>query len=372
MNTSAQERWRLVLGKAADADNEVPMSGDLAAIDTALSDLYDSGERKGGMGSSSPKINRWLGDIRKYFPTAVVRVLQKDAMERLGIAQMLFEPELLASLEPDVHLVGTLLSLHQLLPQQTRATAQIVVRKVVEQVEKRLKLPLLQAISGSLSRSVRNRRPKLHEIDWHGTIRANLRHYQPAYKTIIPDTLRGFGKKGQSLRDVILLIDQSGSMSSSVVYASILGAVMASIKSIKTHLVVFDTNVVDLTPALHDPVSVLFGTQLGGGTDINKALAYAETLVQNSRKTILVLLTDLFEGGSPAPLLRRITALKAAGVQVICLLALNDEGAPSYDHDLAADLIALDIPTFACTPSQFPDLMAAAIKGEDVRKVIAR
>jgi len=364
-------KWRLILGRKADPEKEVDLEGGEGSLDQVLEALYD-GERKGGLGSSSPNVNRWLGDIRKYFPKSIVQVMQKDAMERLGMKRMLMEPELLEAAEPDVNLVATLLSLNKVIPNKTRESAKAVVKKVVQDLEKRLKNPMREAIQGAISRSVRNRRPKPNEIDWNRTIRKNLRHYQVEHKAIIPENLVGYGRKGQSLRHIILLVDQSGSMASSMVYAGVFGAVMASLKSVKTSMVVFDTAVVDLTDELDDPVDLLFATQLGGGTDINKALTYAEGLIQNPSETILVLISDLFEGGNESEMLRRVSALKSSGIQFITLLALDDEGAPSFDKTIATQYASMDIPSFACSPDQFPGLMAAAIKKEDIKNWMAR
>ena len=366
-------KWRLILGKQADQDNDVSLDAEMQGMDAVLEALYDNdSERQGGLGSSAPNVNRWLGDIRKYFPTSVVQLMQKDALERLNLERMLLEPELLESVEPDISLVTTLLSLNKVMPKQTKKTAKDVVRKVVEELEKKLRNPLRQAIEGAIDRAARNRRPKYNEIDWNKTIRANLKHYQKEYKTIIPETLIGHGKKGQSLKDVILLVDQSGSMATSMVYSSVFGAVMASLRSIKTHMVVFDTEVVDLTQELHDPVDLLFAAQLGGGTDINKALGYAKTLIRKPMDTILVLISDLYEGGSENDMLKKVTAIKSSGVQFITLLALDDKGAPMFDRRVAQKMAALDIPSFACTPDQFPDLMATAIKKESISQWMAR
>lgn len=364
-------KWRLILGQKADPENEINLEGGEGSLDQVLEALYD-GERKGGLGSSSPNVNRWLGDIRKYFPKSIVQVMQKDALERLGMKRMLMEPELLEAAEPDVNLVATLLSLNKVIPNKTRESARAVVRKVVQELEKRLKNPMREAIQGAISRSVRNRRPKPNEIDWNRTIRKNLKNYQVDHKAIIPENLVGYGRKGQSLRHVILLVDQSGSMASSMVYAGVFGAVMASLTSIKTSMVVFDTSVVDLTDELDDPVDLLFATQLGGGTDINKALTYTEGLIQNPSETILVLISDLFEGGNESEMLRRVSSLKATGIQFITLLALDDQGAPSFDKTIAAEYSSMNIPSFACTPDQFPGLMAAAIKKEDIKNWMAR
>ncbi len=359
------KKWRLILGKQSDPEAEVGLDRDTIGMDNVLEALYDN-ERKGGLGASSPNVNRWLGDIRQYFPTSVVQVMQKDALERLELHRLLLEPELLQLVEPDVSLVATMLSLNKVMPAKTRETARIVIKKVVEELEKKLRNPLRQAIEGALSRSVRNRRPKLNEVDWNRTIRLNLKHYQADYQTVIPENIIGHGRKGQALRQVILLVDQSGSMASSVVYAGVMGVIMASLKSVRTHFVAFDTAVADLTNEMKDPVDLLFGVQLGGGTDINNALGYAQTLIQTPSDTILVLISDLFEGGNQAEMIKKAAAIKASGVNLIVLLALDDKGAPSFDKALAASLACLEIPSFACTPDKFPELMEAAIGKKDL------
>lgn len=358
-----ERRWRLMLG--SDADN-LSLSQADGVLENTLSALYDQKQGRGGLQGSAPNVARWLGDIREYFPASVVQVMQKDAMERLGLQQMLLEPEMLRSVQPDVHLVATLLSLNRLMPSKTKDTARQVVRSVVDELERKLANPLRQAVSGSLNRAARNNRPRHNEIDWMRTIRANLRHYQADYQTIIPERRIGFARKTQALRDIVLCVDQSGSMAPSVVYASVFAAVLASIKAVSTQVVVFDTAVVDLTPMLADPVDVLFGTQLGGGTDIDRALAYCQELVKRPQETIFVLISDLYEGGNAAQMLARAAALVESGVQMIALLALDDNGAPSYDHRHAAHFASLGIPCFACTPDKFPDLMAAAIRKQDM------
>lgn len=371
-------RWRLVLGGEQADGTGCGLSAADASVDRCLAALYDSDRgklgderktskgRRGGLGSSAPSVARWLGDVRTFFPSSVVRVMQKDAMERLDLRQMLMEPEMLSAVEPDVHLVSDLIALSGVMPARSKETARLVVRKVVEDLERKLANPMRQAVMGSLNRSVRNRRPRHNEIDWNRTIRANLKNYLPDYKTVIPETRIGFGRKKTSLRDIILCVDQSGSMATSVVYAGVFGAVLASLPAVRTQVVVFDTAVVDLTEKLSDPVELLFGTQLGGGTDINKALAYCQALIRQPSDTILVLISDLYEGGNQAEMLKRAGSIAAAGVQVVALLALSDEGAPSYDHRNAAAFAALGAPAFACTPDLFPDLMAAAIAHRDL------
>lgn len=363
----AARRWRLVLG-GHEADG---IGCTLGAADTkmdrALQALYDS-DRKGGLGSSAPTVSRWLGDIREYFPASVVQVLQRDAIERLDMTRMLMEPEMLEALQPDVHLVADLIALSGSIPAKTRDTARQVVRKVVEALMAKLQEPTRQAVIGALNRATRTRRPRHNDIDWSRTIRANLKHYQPEYRTVIPETRIGFGRRRQSMRHVVLCIDQSGSMASSVVYSAIFGAVLATLPAVATSLVVFDTAVVDLTDQLSDPIDLLFSTRLGGGTDINRAVAYCQQLMSSPQETIFVLISDLYEGGVEAEFMKRAASMVASGVQFVTLLALSDEGAPSYNAALAAQLATLGVPAFACTPDKFPELMAAAIQRRDLRE----
>jgi hypothetical protein len=367
-------RWRLILGGAEADGIGIALGSQLAGIDRALSALYDAqppdqrtaGDRKAGLGASAPTVARWLGDIREYFPTSVVRVMQQDAMSRLGLRQLLLEPEMLETIEPDVQMVANLLSLSSAMKSKTRETARIVVRRCVDDIMRKLSEPTRQAVQGALNRSIRNRRPRHREIDWNRTIRANLRHYQPQYNTIVPETRIGSGRKRSSLRDIVLCVDQSGSMATSVVYSGIFGAVLASLPSVSTRVVVFDTAVVDLTEKLSDPVDVLFGTQLGGGTDIGRALGYCSSLITRPSETIFILISDLIEGGVRETLLRRSATLISSGVTMITLLALSDDGAPVYDHTNAADLAALGSPAFACTPDLFPELISAAIGKRDM------
>jgi len=362
----ALKRWRLVLGGDEADGTDLQLSGPELAMDRTLQALYDS-DRRGGLGSSAPNVARWLGDIREYFPSTVVQVMQRDAFERLDMKRMLMEPEMLDAVQPDVHLVANLIALAGSIPAKTRDTARKVVSRVVEDLVRRLADPMRQAVNGALNRSARNRRPRHNDIDWPRTIRANLKHFQPEYHTVIPEVRIGYGRRRQSMRHIVLCIDQSGSMAASVVYSAIFGAVLATLPAVDTSLVVFDTAVVDLTDQLDDPIDLLFSTRLGGGTDINRAVAYCQQLVRTPHDTIFVLISDLFEGGVEEELMKRAASLVASGVQFIALLALSDEGKPSYNAPLAAQLATLGIPAFACTPDRFPELIAAAIQRIELR-----
>lgn len=365
--TERLERWRLLLGGSEADGIGLDLTGRTLAMDRAMEALYDRDkERRGGLGVSAPNAARWLGDIREFFPTSIVRVMQKDAIKRLGMGQLLLEPEMLEAVEPDIDLVTTLMSLSGVIPQKAKASARIVVQKVVRELMRKLDAPLRQAVAGALKRSTRTRRPRHSEIDWNRTIRANLKHYQHEYKTIVPESRIGYGRKRNELRTVVVCIDQSGSMGESVVYSGVFGAVLASIPSIRTHVVAFDTAIVDLTEKMSDPVDVLMGVQLGGGTDINQALQYCQGLITKPRDTVLVLITDLYEGGDNKQMLKRAAAIAGSGVRMVTLLALGDSGAPGFDEKNAAELAAIGVPSFACTPDRFPDLMATAMQGRDL------
>lgn len=376
--TERLRRWRLILGGGEADGTGAGLEGADAEMDRALGQLYNRGERgqgvepggrkkRGGSEGSAPNVARWLGDIRKYFPASVVRVMQQDAYERLNLRQLLLEPEMLEAVEPDVHLVANIMALSGVIPAKTKETARRVVNHVVEELMKRLEQPMRQAVRGSLNRAVRNFRPRAAEIDWPRTIRANLKNYQRQLNTIIPEQLIGYARKQRrTLRDIILCIDQSGSMASSIVYSSIFGAVMASLPAVRTQMVLFDTSVIDISDKLADPVDVLFGVQLGGGTDINQALTYCHGLIRDPQNTILILISDLIEGGNQEAMFKRCASIVGAGAQMIALLALSDEGAPVYDAEHAQILARLGIPSFACTPDQFPELMAAAISRRDI------
>lgn len=364
---SAEERWQLMLG----ADEELGgLRGSLQAMDRALGALYNTGDdaedRRGGLGASAPSVTRWLGDIRNYFPNRVVRVMQTDAIERLGVRSLLTEPEVLETLEPDVHLVATLAQLSSVIPERSKATARAVVAKVARQVEEKIADRLQQSVLGALNRASRTSRPRPGDIDWNRTIAANLKNYLPEHRTVVPERLIGYGRRHLGVqREFAICLDQSGSMATSVVYASIMAGVMASLRTLRTSLVAYSTDIADLTEALADPVDVIFGAQLGGGTDTSPALEYCRRTITRPSAAVLLLISDLYDS-DPKRMLEHIARIQADGIQVVVLLTLSDDGLPFYNHDVAASLGDMGVPAFGCTPDAFPDLIAAAIQGEDL------
>ncbi len=391
MPTDRYTRWRLVLGKSADEGlcqlagrpGGGLLSGDLANLDQALGFIYGgaddaqadgkSKKRSAGLGASAPRLAKWLGDIRGYFNTDVVAIVQKDAIERKGLKQLLFEPETLAQVTPSIDLVGTLMSLKNMIPDSAKEAAREIVRAVVEDIVKRLRGQLEQAVRGSLDRSRHSPIRSLPNMDWQRTIRRNLKNYDQKRAVLVPDNFHFFARQHRRREwNVIVCMDQSGSMADSVVYGGVMGAILASIPALETHVIVFDTEVVDLTEQCHDPVDLLFGVQLGGGTDINRAVAYCQEFVHDPRKTVFLLITDLYEGGNARELVRRMEEMTAAGVRAICLLALSDSGVPSYDENLARKFGEVGVPCFACTPTMLPPLLEGALKGQDLHALAER
>ncbi|MUT68112.1 VWA domain-containing protein [Paenibacillus sp. NEAU-GSW1] len=402
MTTIDQEqlrRWRLILGAAAEQNlhgaggiqGGLQLSDADRLMDEALAAIYDGTEGGGagaasksspnlskgksaGLGSSSPKLAKWLGDVRSFFPPDIVSVIQSDAVERKGLTQLLFEPELLSQVKPDIGMVATLMSLRGQIPERTKETARVLVREVVDEMMKRLEQDLTRAVTGALNRRQHSPLPSISGLDWGTTIRKNLKHYDRDRNLIIPEKVYFFDKARKSKEwTVILDIDQSGSMASSVIYASLVGSIFASMPSLETRVIAFDTEVVDLSEqCADDPVDMLFGIQLGGGTDINKSLIYCEPFITEPKKSIFILVSDLYEGGNRTEMIRRLREMHESGVKTICLLALSDDGVPSYDESVAKKLAHYGIPCFGCTPDRLPELIEGALKGMDLLQLAER
>lgn len=374
-------RWRLILGSVVDsklhcmADGDVLLEERDSIMDQALAAIYDettggtsSSSRTGGLGKSAPTLAKWLTDVRNMFPTDIVSVIQQDAIERKGLKQLLFEPETLQNIKPDIAMVGTLMALKGQIPEKAKDAARLLVQSVVDEIMKRMEQDLRRAISGALNKRCHSPLPNVQAIDWKRTISRNLRNYDVERMQLIPEKF-WFYERSRKSKDwtVILDIDQSGSMAESIIFSSIMGSIFASMPALDTHVVAFDTEVVDLTEICkNDPVDMLFGIQLGGGTDINKSVGYCQQFIIEPRKTIFILISDLYEGGVAAGLLRRLEEIHDSGCRAIVLLALSDSGVPAYDEALGKRIATLGIPCFACSPDKLPVLVEGALKGLDL------
>lgn len=393
MNSEEQQaqlqRWRLILGKGGEdtaggsgqmLGQNIGLSPDQMAMDEALAAIYDEtaggegAQRGAGQGSSAPRLAKWLGDIRTYFSEDVVAVIQQDAIERKGLDQLLMEPEMLKNVQPNVQLVGTLLSLKGKIPARTKETARMVVQAVVDKIKNLLEQKIRQAVMGALNRNEHSPIPNAASIDWKWTIERNLKNWQPSLGKLVPERVYFYSRAQRSNNwTVIVDMDQSGSMADSVVYGAVTGAIFASLPATETHVIAFDTEVVDLTEECgDDPVDMLFGTQLGGGTDINKSVAYCEQFITDASQTLFLLITDLFEGGNEAQLVRRMREMVESGVRAICLLALSDSGVPCFDEGLAKKMAAIGVPCFGCTPQKLPELIEGCLRKQDLNELAKR
>lgn len=371
-------RWRLVLGEAAEQSGGAPglpgLDGEglaelspqeLEELDRALHFLYGSGGAGGDLSDSAPYLPKWLGDIRGFFSKEVVALLQKDAIERRGLQSLLFEPEALPHLARNVDLAATLLAMKDMIPHRARDTARQLIREIVDELRKKLELEIRQTVLGARTRNRHSPMRSANNLDVRRTIARNLKNWDPATRRIIPERFYFWANQRRFAEwDLIIAVDQSGSMGTSVIYSSVMAAIFASLDAMRTKLFFFDTSIADMTGQLSDPVEVIFGAQLGGGTDIGRAVAYGADLVERPDKTIFLLITDLEEGGDHRRMLSRLAALVESRVRVLCLLALTDGGVPHFDHAMAREVSALGIPTFGCTPKRLVAIMERLLRNQ--------
>lgn len=356
-----EEKWRLILGKASDPEGSVRLDTRSRGMDRTLESLYGQ-DKRGDLSSSKPQVNKWLGDIRTYFPDPVVAFLQKDAVDRLGLQTFLEAPDVLESIVPDIQLATAILQLRDAIPEHTRHTARQVIERMARALERRLELPLVRAVNSGIHRYRNQPFRQNRQLDFHRTIRFNLKHYDPLEKRLIPERLFGYNSRKRVVRELFILLDQSGSMSDSLVYTGIISCLLARIQSIRTHLIVFDSAVADLSDLLQDPVDLLFGIQLGGGTDIGLAMDYARGKMDTPRDSIVFLISDLYDSMPGTYLTERASRFLSEGIKMIVLPALNDSGQHSFDRETADALARIGIPCLSATPETFctllPDLLA--------------
>ena len=363
-------RWRLVLGEPADACAD--LSDVDRARDAAIDWLYGTDpdrerrgvRRSGGRGRSTVDPVTWLDEITTLFPRETVERLQRDAIERFEIIDILTDPAALQRAEPSRALLRAVLRTKHLMNPDVLTAARRIVEQVVSELLERLRPELRASFHGTTSPR-RARTGRAADFDWRSTIARNLRHFDPA-TGVLPIQRPVFGERTtrhlQSWQ-VVLLVDQSGSMVDSVIHAAVTAACMWSLPGVRPHLVAFDTAVVDLTDDVTDPVELLMRVQLGGGTDIARAVAHGATLVTEPRRSIVVLISDLYEGGSVYTLLRTVKDLVAQGTVVLVLPALDADAAPAYDRELAQRLVDLGAQVGAMTPSHLALFVAECLAG---------
>jgi Mg-chelatase subunit ChlD len=320
----------------------------------------DKGE--GSLDPSVISIPHWLGEVRDLFPRETVERIEKHALDRYGLTELVTDPEVLAKLQPSTELLRVVLSFRGQMKGRVLEEARRVIRHVVEEIKRRLETEVRNTLSGRLNRFEHSRMKVARNLDWRATIRRNLKNYDRERRAIVVDDLRFFSRVQRRLPwTIILCIDQSGSMADSVIHSAVMAGILHGLPLVNVKLVVFDTAVVDLSGHVDDPVEVLMSVQLGGGTNIGRAMAYCERFVEDPIRTVLVLVSDFCEGASPTPLLASCRRLAEARVKLLGLASLDMAANPSYDHQMADQLAATGMEIAALTPKQLAQWLAQVI-----------
>lgn len=370
----ALTRWRLVLGEAADGacrSAGCSLSGEAIAMDAALDWLYGREEedgtrniaRQGGRGPSALTTPQWINDIHRLFPKETIERLERDAIERYAIDDVVTNPEVLARAEPNETLLKAVLRTKHLMSPDILVLARKLVQEVVRQLMEKLSRELALAFSGVIDRRRHSRFRIASDLDFRRVLKDNLKHYDPKTRRLTVEKLHFFARNQRHMKtwQIILLVDQSGSMLDSVIHSAVTAACLWGLPGVRTHLVAFDTNVIDLTRDVDDPCELLMKVQLGGGTDIQGAVAYAASLIEQPERAIVVLISDFFEGAGEAMLEQRVAALTAQRTLVLGLAALDSDAAPAYDRDMARRLLAAGADIGAMTPGELAGWLAEKI-----------
>ncbi len=383
-STSALARWRLVLGRFAQDGLPDALDARCQQIDATLDYLYgreygkrgarggglgggegmgEGGPRSAGLGGSQPSIPEWLHNVRTLFPRETVEILEKHALERYHMTELVTDPQVMEQLEPNYELLRVILTYKGMMRGEVLEMARRVVRQVVEDLKRRLNDQVRRVLLGKLNRFQHSPLKVAQNFDWRRTVRANLKHYDAERQRLIAQHVHFFARVERHLPwHVILAVDQSGSMTDSVIHSAVMAGILAGMPSLKVSLVVFDTAVVDLSDKVDDPTEALMSVQLGGGTDIGKAMAYCETLIENPPRTVVVLVSDFCEGGAPARLLATVKHMREAGARVLGLAALDPDASPAYDRQMAERLVAMGADVAALTPLQLAEWLVKVIR----------
>lgn len=385
MTPEERRRWRLILGKMEEKEEEKAGAGaGLGGLsdpqdqlrDRYLDLVYGGGlttrhaSRRGGSGAmgglgpgsrdpSCPSLPDWLPQAQDCFPHPARVILQEHIVERRGMVEALLDPRTSLPVTPSVGLLTQLLRMRHSIPPRALELVRAIVQRVVERLKEELVTLITKSLVGSASASQVTRHGRSADVRWRRTIDENMQHYQTDLGTIIPDriTFRERQAKRRNPLHVILVVDQSGSMVESQLYAAVIASILASLENLATHVFMFDTTVVDVSDHLDDPVEIMMSTHLGGGTNIHLALTTAARAITDPCNTLMVLISDLCEGGSRGPMVRTMASMRAQGVHQLCLLGLTRDSVPYYDPIAAREIASHGIPTICATPDELVEVV---------------
>lgn len=366
-------RWRLVLGKDAES-HQINCGGDADCerVEALVGYLFEGGDsaksskdRKGGLGlGHAMNVPDWIDGVSELFPRSAKEVMEREFVLRRGIAELLDEPRILEQIEPNVELVKTLLTHKDLLNEKTRTLAQKIIKQVVEELKKKMQVQVEQSITGAIRRDKHSPRPVFRNLDLKRTLARNLKNYDNDSGKLLVDRLFYFAaERNKRPWHVIISVDQSGSMLDSAIFSAVMASIFAELPAVKTSLYLFDTEVADLTDKVGQPVDVLMSIQLGGGTDITNALQYGQQLVREPSRTIVVLITDFYEGRDERDLIQQVRVMADSGVRMIGLGALGYDARPAYNKTTAGKCRKAGMDILVCTPEKLAECIAQIIRG---------
>lgn len=368
------ERWRLLLGEAAEASLGAG-SAQALTMDRALAWLYgrdgggdgrsaDSLDRQGGSEGSQLTVPEWINQIHELFPKETIERLERDAIERYGIDEVVTNLDVLERAAPNPALLQAVLRTKHLMNPQVLAMARKLVDRVVRELIEKLAKQVQRSFCGKRAPQQLSLKGAASQFAARQTIARSLRNYDPQRARLVIDKPRFHVNTRRVIEpwQILLVVDQSGSMVPSVIHAAVTAACLWGLPGIKTHLIAFDTEVVDLSDNVTDPVAVLMGVQLGGGTFIGKAVGYAAERIEVPRRAIVVIISDFYEGMSEHVLIGHVRALVAQGTRVLGLAALDENADPVYDRVLAGKLVDAGAQVGAMTPGQLAAWLAEKLK----------
>jgi len=372
-------RWRLILGDEAEGACG-GLEGADADRDAALEYLYgregqgrnrragrrdsQGGSRQGSLDPSNLTVPEWINAVHTLFPQRTIERIEKDALERYKVSELVTNVDLLKRAEPNMTLLKAVLHTKHLMNQEVLGVARELVRKVVEQLMEKLARPVQSVFLGAMDRRRRSSFRVAKNFDAQTTIRRNLKHYDPEARKLFIHMPHFFSRirRHTDKWQIIILVDESGSMADSVIHSAVTAAIFFGIKALRTHLVLFDTNIVDVSADCADPVETIMKVQLGGGTDIGQAVRYAESLIDNPRRAIVVLITDFCEGAPVGVLFAACKRLIEQGTLLLGLAALDSESNPHYDHGTASHIAGLGAHVGAMTPGELAAFVAEKVR----------
>ena len=355
-------RWRLILGSFSNLE----IDNEYSEMDETLNFLYDREYTQNGgysldnfnnSNSSKEKsaltVPKWISKVKKLFPKETVEIMQKQALEKYKLTEILTDENILKEIEPNIELLKNILTFKDMMSQNVKKIAYDIVKKTLEEIKNKMEVEIKKVFYGKKLPNSNTTNKIFKNLDIKKTIRYNLKNYDIKNKTIFTDKLF-FNQniKKYNPYNIIILIDESGSMLDSVIYSSIMASIFANLPYLSIKLIIFDISVVDLSEHIKEPIDILFKVQLGGGTNIAQALEYAKKITFAPDKTIVLLISDLFDSNDYKLMYKNANDIIESGSKLIVLTALDYNANSIYDKEAARYFSKIGAKVGALTPSK--------------------